>query len=94
MFLQGGSKMDLSNAKKVKIDCILTDGCSGCGGGGCLLLELELSEGELLGLLSLLLLLLLLGGSGGIGRRHCQHLDLVHIQVVHVEVGQVEVVHD
>ena len=61
-----------------------------------MLLELELGEGEgllLLCLLSLLLLLLLRGG-GRLGRRHGQHLNLVHVETVHVEVGQVEVVHD
>ena len=71
---------------------IFTDGCSSRSGGGRLLLELELGQSELLRLLSLLLLLLLLRGSGGVGRRHGQHLNLVHIEVVHVEAGQVEIV--
>ena len=74
----------------------LTDGCGSRCGGGSLLLELELGEGESLLLLCLLslLLLLLLRGCGGLGRRHGQHLNLVHVETVHVEVGQVEVVHD
>ena len=58
---------------------ILTHSCGSRCGGGRLLLELELGESELLRLLSLLLLLLLLCGSGGVGRRHGQHLNLVHI---------------
>ena len=73
---------------------ILTHSCGRRSGGGRLLLELERGESELLRLLSLLLLLLLLCGSGGVGRRHGQHLNLVHIEAVHVEVGQVEIVHD